>query len=281
MANDLLDTTNRSRYNASEYAATYSGVGAWTDDGERAAVASAASDVRGRPILDVGAGAGRMASLLRLLSDDYVAIDYADEMVRRFRDHHPDLTVEQADARNLARWANGRFGLVVFSHNGIDSVNHEDRRVVLSEFRRVLQPNGILILSMLNKDGPAFGEAPWQMGRYGQPQRSLPERAARFAVNLLRRSRSYIDVYKYWWRLRGRTEDHGDWGIAPLLGPGAGLLVHYASLPYAVREVRAAGFDVLNAFLDNGERVEDLTQPTKVTYFHLVARRSPDFAAGE
>lgn len=273
MRGGFLESVNRSRYNDVGYAATYSGSGAWSDRGERAAVALVAPDARGRAVLDVGVGAGRTASLLTLLSDDYVAIDYAPEMVRRFSQAHPDLRVELADARDLSRFEDSRFALVVFSHNGIDSVDHGDRHQVLAEFRRVLQPGGTLLLSMLNKDGPAYREAPWQMGRYGLPRRSLPERAARFAYHLPARLPSYVDAYRFWWRLRSHIEDHPGWGIAPLLGPGTGLLVHYSSLPWAVHELGDAGFDVVAAFADTGQRVNDLARPIDALYFHLVGRR--------
>src|SRR5512142_6987 len=111
------DALNRATWSDERTLAEFVTLEGWTDAGERVALARVAPDVRGRPILDVGVGAGRSASILQLLSDDYVGIDYTPAMVEAFRRNHPRLTVYEADARDLSRFDDGRFALVYFSFN--------------------------------------------------------------------------------------------------------------------------------------------------------------------
>ena len=114
---------------------------------------------------------GRTTSLLRLVSSDYVGIDYTPELVELCRRRHPDADIRLGDARDLSDIADGSQGLVVFSNNGIDAVDHDGRERVLSEAHRVLGAGGVLCYSTLNKDGPLFGAHPgnapgitWEIG---------------------------------------------------------------------------------------------------------------------
>ncbi|MCU1486070.1 MAG: ubiE, partial [Actinomycetia bacterium] len=109
---DDLDRRNRATW--AEVVDEYATLDTWTDAGERVALATVAPHARGLPVLDVGAGVGRSASFLRLLTEEYVAVDHTPEMVAAFRRAHPDLEVHEADARDLGRFETGRFGLVVF-----------------------------------------------------------------------------------------------------------------------------------------------------------------------
>lgn len=100
----------------------------WLDDGERVAIEAVASELRGLPLLDIGVGGGRTTSLLRLLTDDYVGVDWSPEMVEVCRSNHPGADISQADARDLSAFASSTFKCVVFSFNGLDSIaDHEER----------------------------------------------------------------------------------------------------------------------------------------------------------
>ena len=89
----------------------------WLDNGERATLESVASEVRGLPVLDLGVGGGRTTSLLRLVTDDYVGVDWSPEMVEVCRSQHPGVDIRQADARDLSEFSSFTFKLVLFSFN--------------------------------------------------------------------------------------------------------------------------------------------------------------------
>ena len=49
------------------------------------------------PILDVGVGGGRTTTMLRLLSDDYIGVDYTSEMVAVSRRNYPGADIRWGD----------------------------------------------------------------------------------------------------------------------------------------------------------------------------------------
>src|SRR5580692_11607097 len=127
------DATNQSSWTAQGPVQHLASLQGFTDEGERAAYWRIADEVRNQPILDLGVGPGRTISLLRSLTESYVAIDYLPAMVEVARRKFPFDDVDVGDARDLSRFGDGSFALVVFSYSGIDAVDHEDRRRVLRE----------------------------------------------------------------------------------------------------------------------------------------------------
>ena len=117
-----------------------SGCNAWLCVGERLLVGRLARGARGGPLLDIGVGGGRTVGLLRLITDDYVAIDYSPQMVAAARAAHPDADIRLGDGRDLSMFGDAHFSAVVFSFNGVDNVRHEDRARIFSEMHRVLRP---------------------------------------------------------------------------------------------------------------------------------------------
>jgi len=170
---------------------------------------------------------------------------------------------------------NKSFDLVVFSFNGLDAISHDDRGSALGEFWRVLRPGGLLLFSTLNKDGPAFGEAPWQVGR-GQPtSKGRLYRTVKVAGTFPYNANRYAHSYRNWWRGRTQNEDHGSWGISLLSAHDFGLLVHYNTLPGQRMELLDAGFSLRDVWKDSGERVAETDHSTAV-YHHLVAEKVED-----
>jgi SAM-dependent methyltransferase len=262
---------NRSTW--SRAAGEYVALESWTDAGERAALARVAPLVRGRPVLDVGAGAGRTASFLRLLTDDYVAVDYTPEMVEAFRRNHPDLDVAVADARDLSRFADGHFGFVVFSFNGIDAVGHDDRAQVLRELHRVVAAGGWVLYSTHNLDGPGAREAPWRAKRGTGPRWW---RAARWIARLPRRAPAHRRSWLNWWRHRGLERAGDGWAMRRCAAHEFGIVIHYASLDAVLAETKAAGFvDVVVLEREHGTEIGPTTDLRQAQWFQVLARR-PD-----
>jgi len=264
------DALNRATWSNHRTLDDFAGLDCWSDPGECVAVARVAPFVRGRPILDVGAGAGRTAAFLRLLSDDYQAVDYTPEMVELFRRNHPDLPVRLADARDLHEFPDGGFALAMFSYNGIDAVDHDDRVQVLRELRRVVAPGGWVLFSTFNLHGPAAREVPWRGARDHKPVAWRVARwIARAPMDLPRHRRRWTN----WWRNRALEEEHEDWAMRRSAAHDFGLVVHVVSLDLLYREVDAAGFvDVETYAREDGSRLGPSSDTSGVAWFHLVAR---------
>ena len=268
-----LDSLNRPAWSDPASVAIYEGTEVWSDPGERIAVHSIASEARGCPILDVGVGGGRTASFLRLLSDDYIGIDYTQAMVDSCNLRLPELDIRLGDARDLSQFADGQFGLVVFSFNGIDSVDHDGRRKALSEFHRVLRADGLLLFSTLNKDGPSFKVTPWSGTRCNAGQ-GVVRRIVKFTARLPLSVPRYVRTYRNWWQNRRHVTDHGGWGIGLLAAHDLGLLVHYVTFDAALEELAVVGFAPIGVFaVEDGRLLASAREASGVDYFHVAARK--------
>ncbi len=119
----------------------------------------------GERVLDVGCGEGRFAAALAGAGAQVVAIDVAEEALRRARSAHPELDLRLVQGEGPWELADADFD-AVWAGEVIEHV--ADTAAWLSEVRRVLRPGGRLLLST-----PAHG-------RLGRLRLGLSERA--FAV---------------------------------------------------------------------------------------------------
>lgn len=262
-----LDAVNRRTWRLPQTVTLYKRMQGWTDPGEKAAVEYVAAEVRARPILDIGVGAGRTTPLLRAISQDYVGIDYTAEMVEACRARHPGVRVEHMDARDLGRLEDNHFALAMFSFNGIDAVDIVDRPRVLREVHRVLQPGGLFIVSAHNRLGPGHGERPRVRLDFSWNPLKLGWRSWQLARSLPRSWRNAR-------RLRTLNETHEDWSIMNCGAHDFGIVIVYTTLGEQKRELKAAGFDTERVF-DSvaGRPVADGTDTSAIWWFHYVARK--------
>jgi SAM-dependent methyltransferase len=253
----------------------------WTDLGEREALASVASQVRGAPMLDVGVGVGRTAPFGQLLTDDYVAVDFSPDMVRACTDAHPGVDVRVGDARDLSDFADASFGFVMFSFNGLDAVGHDDRPRALREMIRVLRPGGILLYSTLNKDGRSFGEVPWQLHRRDENLRFSPRRAASFALHVPEKATRTKRALRNYREHRAQIETHDDWAIGPLAAHEFCLAVHFITLGGLRRELNELDVDLVRIFASSGQIIEPSNEHSGADYFHVIVQRRKSQPGGQ
>ena len=263
-----LDAINRGTWKLPATVRQFERLEGWTDPGEQAAVAYVAAEVGSRPILDIGVGAGRTTTILQAISRDYIGIDYTKEMVDACRARHPDARIEHMDARDLSAFADNQFALVVFSFNGIDAVDLDDRHKVLREVHRVLQPDGLFIVSAHNRDGPGFGEQPHLHLAFSWNPLKLGWRTWRLA-------RSLVPTFRNFRRYRGLNEAHDDWAIMNAGAHDFGIVIMYTTLAEQRRQLQDAGFKT-ELVLDNvnGQPVTDDTDTRAIWWFHFVARKA-------
>lgn len=110
----------------------------------------------GSRILDVPCGQGRHAHLLAEAGFDVDGLDYSEDLLKIARERGTAKTLRytQGDMRKLpARWT-GRFDAVanLFTSFGFFLDPNDDRRVI-SEFARVLKPEGTLVWHGGSRDG--------------------------------------------------------------------------------------------------------------------------------
>ena len=266
-----VDSLNQATWSKPEGVAVFSGYHGFIDAGERAAFLAVAPRVRGEAALDIGVGGGRTVSLLRLLTDDYIAVDYVPAMVDECRRAYPGLDVRVGDARNLSDFQDGRFGLVLFSFNGIDSLAHDDRALAFREFRRVLRPGGWLLFSTHNMDGPSHREVPWRDYR-------VRHRGVTGAVRWLMRFPFKLPRYTRRWRnylrVRKMNRPGDEWSLRVSAPHDFGLVLHYVTLRELHRELAAAGFTSVEVYdSERGAPVHRGDDTRHVHAFHVLAQR--------
>jgi SAM-dependent methyltransferase len=103
-----------------------------------------------RDVLDIGVGAGRTSRYLAPLARRYEAVDYSPVMVNYMKKAMPEISVQQADFRDLGLFEDGSFDFLLATDNVIDALSHEDRMLALREAARVLLPGGLLVFSSHN-----------------------------------------------------------------------------------------------------------------------------------
>jgi ubiquinone/menaquinone biosynthesis C-methylase UbiE len=153
-------------------------------------------ELRTARMLDLGVGGGRTTLHFARCVREYVGADYSESMIRecerRFATYPDPLSFVVCDARSLEMFAGGSFDFILFSLNGIDSVNHSDRLTILKEVRRVGKPGGWFCFSSHNLNLAA------QLFELRQVITLNPKFAKRTAKRLVWR-------FVYNWRVRAAT----------------------------------------------------------------------------
>ena len=104
-------------------------------------------------MLDIGVGAGRTTSFFAKEFENYTGIDYSAPMIELCNNKFQQNNVSfiHADARKLDTYfEENSFDFVLFSFNGIDCLDYNDRLVVLQKIKQVLKPDGFFAFSTHN-----------------------------------------------------------------------------------------------------------------------------------
>lgn len=111
------------------------------------------SYLRNSSVLDIGIGAGRTTKRLTDLCDKYVGVDYSEKFVAHCKKKFPSIknaSFSLADARFMPQFYSNSFDFILFSFNGIDCVEMEDRKLVMEECKRLLKDGGMFCFSFHN-----------------------------------------------------------------------------------------------------------------------------------
>jgi ubiquinone/menaquinone biosynthesis C-methylase UbiE len=97
-------------------------------------------------ICDMGCGPGQIARYLKDRGAPTVGIDLSAGMIENARRLNPDIEFVQGDMRALDAVADSAFAGIVTAY-AIVNIPRDELPLVFREFRRILRPEGVLLLS--------------------------------------------------------------------------------------------------------------------------------------
>lgn len=103
----------------------------------------------GDRVLDLGCGNGRFYELFKNKNIDYVGADNSKKLIEIARKRYPGVKFQTADALNLP-FPNNHFNKVYCIAVLHHIPSKEIRLKVLTEIKRILKPEGLLILTVWN-----------------------------------------------------------------------------------------------------------------------------------
>jgi ubiquinone/menaquinone biosynthesis C-methylase UbiE len=206
-------------------------------------------DLRAARMLDLGVGGGRTTVHFAKQVREYVGADYSETMIQECRTRFATSTERfvVCDARSMAMFASESFDFVLFSMNGIDSVNHADRLRILKEVRRVGKAGGWFCFSSHNLN---FAAESFKM-------RKLISVNPRFARRTARR---LAVRFVYNWRIRSATLRRSQYQTIDERFSSQRMPTYYVRPEEQLRQlsedfsdVRVFSFDNGREFIDRGE----------------------------
>jgi len=219
-------------------------------------------------MLDLGIGGGRTTFTFGAIAGSYVGIDYAEPMValaRELAGEDENCRLSVGDARDLADYPDETFDFVLFSFNGIDYVDHNDRQLILREVRRVLASDGTFLFSSHSLDSLPLTVRPLPELTVSAPARSAYRLARTAALAIrLRRSNATLDL--------AGGKQRG-WLIHPDLRMPLGLHTYYVTPRCQIQQLTHAGL-AARQILDLAGRHVVIDAPPRDPWLYYVCTRA-------
>jgi len=209
--------------------------------------------IEGKKILDIGIGGGRTTDYLFPLAGKYVGIDYAKPFADMVATKYPEAEIYHCDARDMSILEDSNFNFVLFSHNGIDTLNLEGRMKALMEVWRVLKSGGTFMFSSHNKGYKNIRKMPWQAGT------PWSVKHARRCVMALLYYPRHLKMLKY-------EADNPGYSIINDTGHRFSLMTYYSDPNFQRKQLVELGFHNVTSHNETGVEVESDTNDLALFY---------------
>lgn len=253
-----LDSINKALYSSSDGVDSY--VNTTLQAPEVSIFVNYKDDYYGKKILDIGCGAGRTSHYLRNFTDRYVGVDYSRAMVDFCQRKYPEMQFRNGDVRDLSNFDDNEFDFVLFSYNGLDYIDHNDRLLALCEIKRVLKTEGLFVFSTHNRH---------YNGITVKPTLQLSLNPLRAAKNVL----SYFEQLKNRNELKKKEVQTDEYALLNDNGNNFGLITYYIDKDSQTRQLADAGFELLEMYKLNGQSLAAKEDDSKSCWIYYVARR--------
>ncbi len=226
---------------------------------EATAIVRYHDDIVGKRVLELGCGAGRLATYLRPHTEHFVGLDFSPHMVEFCRQNVEGPRFLQGDMRDLTAFADGSFDTVFAVYNLFDAVSHEDRLRVLAEVRRVLAPGGLLIFNSHNRNYAHLGVGPHL-------------RFSRNPFTLARRVVEYFQSRANHRHIKAHQVFEIDYALVNDSAHNFAVLHYYISRASQAKQLAGAGFHLLECLDESGLTLAAGDDDRDCSTVHYVAR---------
>lgn len=103
-------------------------------------------------VLDVGAGTGKYSYALAEFGADVTAVELVKYNIGVLKSKGDSVRAVQGDARNLKKFKNDSFDVILLFGPMYHLLNYEDKLKALNEAKRVVKPGGLIFISYLTND---------------------------------------------------------------------------------------------------------------------------------
>ena len=217
-------------------------------------------DLAGR-VLELGCGGGRVTGHVIPIASSVHGLDISPAMVAHCRAAYPQATFSQGDLRDLGRFGDGSFEVVLAAMNIIDVLDDPGRRALLDEIHRVLSADGLLIMSSHSLAFVPSMTKPYAVETHG----SMRE-FARSILYMPRRVRNHR-------RLAPLERREAGYAILNDTGLDFALLHYYITPDEQARQFKQLGFELLECVDIDGGTLAAGDSGSGCSELHYVARR--------
>ncbi len=224
------------------------------------------TDYVNRDVLDLGIGAGRTTGFIAPHAASYLGLDYSAAAIEFARQRYPQWQFRVGDARAMPDLADESFDFIIFSFNGIDYVDHNDRMRILREVARLLKRGGLFVFSSHNL-AQLTGQRSFIVRRLATVRELRPFSTPLQAVGAL----SVIAVSLYNHLRNVRKERRGsDYALVNDPLHNFSIITYYVDSDEQRRQLAMAGFSDPIIQDDAGERVQS---GSTSGHLHYIARK--------
>ncbi len=212
-------------------------------------------------VLDIGCGTGRTTAILKNLSNCYVGLDYSLEMIETCRERFKYVRFIHGDVRNMGNeFIDQECDFIMFSFNGLDSINHADRLQGLREIYRVLKRDGLFVFSSHNRNH-----------RYAisKPKMKLSMSPGKQIKNVNNFTQSMCNFLKN----RNSQQFKDEYAIINDVAHNYAMLTYYIDKLNQVSQLESIGFETIGIYDTLGNKLKLDSDDKDSAWIYYVARK--------
>ena len=212
-------------------------------------------------VLDIGCGTGRTTAILKNLSNSYIGLDYSLEMIESCKERFKNVRFIHGDVRNMSNeFKDQECDFIMFSFNGLDSINHTDRLQGLREIYRVLKSDGLFVFSSHNRNHR------YAISHPKMKLSMIPGRQIKNIKNFIKSMCNYL-------RNKSSQQFMQEYAIINDVAHNYAMLTYYIDKLNQVSQLEVIGFETIEMYDTLGNILDSDSDDKESAWIYYVARK--------